>query len=68
MNDIESIRKVNWNLRKHISLVLTEMELIQRVCKIKQIFLNSERIITPILERILRIKSTHPDLQSGLSS
>jgi len=36
------------------------MELIQRVNEIKQIFLNSddsERMFTPILERISRIKS-----------
>ena len=70
MNDIESLRKENQNLRKYISLVLAEMELIQRVGEIKQIFLNSddsERIITPILERISRIKSERSDLQSSIS-
>lgn len=67
---MESLIKENQNLRKYISLVLSEMELIQRVGEIKQIFLNSddsERIITPILERISRIKSERSDLQSGLS-
>ncbi|MSV33604.1 MAG: hypothetical protein EXS76_02630 [Nitrosarchaeum sp.] len=60
MNDMEYLRKENQNLRKYVSLVLAEMELIQRVGEIKQNFLNSddsERIITPILERISRIKS-----------
>lgn len=57
---MEYLRKENQNLRKYVSLVLAEMELIQRVGEIKQNFLNSddsERIITPILERISRIKS-----------
>ena len=67
---MESLRKENHNLRKYISLVLAEMELIQRVGEIKQIFLHSddsERIIIPILERISRIKSERSDLQSCLS-
>ncbi len=70
MNNMESLIKENQNLRKYISLVLSEMELIQRVGEIKQIFLNSddsERIITPILERISRIKSERSDLQFCLS-
>lgn len=66
---MESLRKENQNLRKYISLVLAEMELF-RVGEIKRIFLNSddsERIITPILERIPQIKSERSDLQSSLS-
>ena len=70
MDDIESLRKENQNLRKCISLVLAEIELIQRVDEIKQFFLNSddsERILQPILKRISRIKSERSDLQSSLS-
>ena len=46
------------------------MELIQRVNEIKQIFLNSddsERMFTPILERISRIKSDRLDFHLNLS-
>ena len=42
------------------SLVSAEIELIQRVFEIRQIFLNSsdsERIVEPILQRISKIRS-----------
>ena len=42
------------------SLISAELELIQRVFEIRQIFLNSsdsECLVEPILERISRIKS-----------
>jgi len=70
MSDIEFFRNENQLLRKYISLVLTEMEFIQRVDEIKKKFLNfddSERIIAPILERITRVKSERLLLQSSLS-
>ncbi len=70
MNDMESLRTENYTLRKYISLVLAEMELIQRVGEIKEIFLNFgdfERIVIPILKRIFRIKSERLLLQSPLS-
>ena len=66
MDDIEFLGKENQNLRKCISLVLAEIELIQRVGEIKQFFLNSddsERILQPILKRISRTKSERSDLQ-----
>ena len=42
------------------SLVVAELELIQRVFEIRQNFLNfsdSERLVEPILQRISKIKS-----------
>ena len=60
MSEIESLKSENQKLRNHISLVLSEIELTQRVSEIKQNFVNSpdsKRIITPILDRISKIKS-----------
>ena len=60
MSEIESLKFENQKLRNYISLVLSEIELTQRVSEIKQNFVNSpdsKRIITPILDRISKIKS-----------
>ncbi len=60
MSEIESLKSENQKLRNYISLVLSETELTQRVSEIKQNFVNStdsKRIITPILDRISKIKS-----------
>ncbi len=60
MSEIESLKFENQKLRNYISLVLSENELTQRVSEIKQNFVNSpdsKRIITPILDRISKIKS-----------
>lgn len=60
MSEIESLKSENQKLRNYISLVLSEIELTQRVSEIKQNFVNSsdsKRIITPILDRISKIKS-----------
>jgi len=60
MSEIESLKAENQQLRNYISLVLSEIELTQRVSEIKQNFVNSpdsKRIITPILDRISKIKS-----------
>jgi len=60
MSEIESLKSENQQLRNYISLVLSEIELTQRVSEIKQNFVNSpdsKRIITPILDRISKIKS-----------
>ncbi len=60
MSEIESLKSENQKLRNYISLVLSEIELTQRVSEIKQNFVNStdsKHIITPILERISKIKS-----------
>ncbi len=60
MSEIESLKSENQKLRNFISLVLSEIELTQRVSEIKQNFVNSpdsKRIITPILDRISKIKS-----------
>jgi|TARA_B110000438_G_scaffold11984_1_gene11744 hypothetical protein len=50
----------NFEFTNYKSLVSAEIELIQRVFEIRQIFLNSsdsECLVEPILERISRIKS-----------
>jgi len=60
MSEIESLKSENQKLPNYISLVLSEIELTQRVSEIKQNFVNSpdsKRIITPILDRISKIKS-----------
>ncbi len=60
MSEIESLKSENQKLRNYILLVLSEIELTQRVTEIKQNFVNSpdsKRIITPILDRISKIKS-----------
>ncbi len=60
MSEIESLKSKNQKLRNYISLVFSEIELTQRVSEIKQNFVNSpdsKRIITPILDRISKIKS-----------
>ena len=60
MSEIESLKSENQKLRNYISLVLSEIELTQRVSEIQQNFVNSldsKLIIMPILDRISKIKS-----------
>ncbi len=60
MSEITSLKSENQKLRQYASLIDAELELSQRVCEIKQNFVNSldsERIIKPILDRISKIKS-----------
>lgn len=60
MSEINSLKSENLKLRNYISLISAEIELSQRLTEIKQNFANSpdsERLITPILDRILKIKS-----------
>ncbi len=69
MVGIEFLKSENQKLRNFISLVLAEIELIQRVSEIKENFENSpdsERIITPILNRISKIKSEKQSLEREL--
>ena len=69
MSEIESLKSENQKLRNYISLVLAEIELTQRVGEIKQNFVNSpesERVITPILNRISKIKSEKLFLEQKL--
>ena len=69
MSEIESIKSENQKLRNDISLILSEMELKQRINEIKQNFVNSpdsERIITPILNRISKINSEKLALKQEL--
>jgi len=53
----------------YASLVSAEIELIQRVNEIRQNFssLDSERIVEPILQRILKIKSEKLNLEKKLN-
>ncbi len=70
MSEIESLKSENQKLRNYISLVLSEIELTQRVTTIKQNFVNSpdsKRIITPILDRISKIKSEKLLLEQELN-
>ncbi len=69
MSEIESVKSENQKLRNYISLILSEIELIQRVGEIKQNFespSDSERIIMPILDRISKIKSERFTLEQEL--
>ncbi len=59
-SDNDSLKSENLKLRNYISLVQAEIQLMQRVYEIKENFANSpdsERIITPILNRISQIES-----------
>ena len=69
MSEIESLKSENQKLRNYISLVLAELELTQRVGEIKQNFVNSsdsERIISPILNKISKIKSEKLTLEQEM--
>jgi hypothetical protein len=68
-SEIESLKSENQKLRNYISLVLAELELTQRVGEIKQNFVNSsdsERIISPILNKISKIKSEKLTLEQEM--
>jgi len=69
MSEIESLKSENQKLRNYVSLVLSEIELTQRVSEIKQNFVNStdsKHIITPILDRISKIQSEKLFLEQEL--
>ena len=68
--ETEILKFENQKLRNYISLVLAEIELTKRVGEIEQKFVNSsdsERIITPILNRIIKIKSEKILLEEKLN-
>ena len=70
ISEIESLKSENQKLRNYISLVYAEIELTQRVNEIKVNFVNSpdsKHIITPILDRILKIQSEKLDLEQELN-
>jgi len=69
ISEIELLKSENQKLRDYISLVLAEIELKQRITEIKQNFVNSsesERIITPIANRITKIISEKTSLENEL--
>lgn len=64
------LQSENQKLRSYVSLVLAELELTQRVSEIKENFVNSvdsERLITPIMDRISRIQSEKLSLEQELN-
>jgi len=70
ISEIELLKSENQKLRDYISLVLAEIELKQRITEIKQNFVNSsesERIITPIANRITKIISEKTSLENELN-
>ena len=70
MSETESLKSENQKLRDYISLVLSEIELVQRAGEIKQNFTNSsdsERLIMPILDRISKIQSEKVTLEKELN-
>ncbi len=67
MAEMESLKSENQKLRNYISLVLAEIELVERISEIKQNFADSERITMPILDRISKIKSEKRLLQENLN-
>jgi hypothetical protein len=69
MSEIDSLKSENLKLRNYISLISAEIELSQRLAEIKQNFANSpdsQRITTPILDRISKIKSEKEILATEL--
>ena len=70
MSETESLKSENQKLRDYISLVLSEIELVQSAGEIKQNFTNSsdsERLIMPILDRISKIQSEKVTLEKELN-
>ena len=58
MSEIESMKSENQKLRNYISLVISEIELKERVNEIKQNFeslSDSEQITAPILDRFIKL-------------
>ena len=70
MSEIDSLKSENLKLRNYISLVLAEIQLVQRASEIKQNFTNpdeSDRLVLPILDRISKIKLEKQVLESNLN-
>jgi len=69
VSEIESIKTETLQLQNYISLVISEIELKERVNEIKQNFessSDSEQITMPILDRISKITSEKLDLEQEL--
>ena len=70
ISEIESLKSENKKLRNYISLILSEIELTQRTCEIKQNFTDpddSAQIIMPILDRISKINLEKTSLEKELN-
>ena len=67
VSEIDFLKSENQKLRSYISLILAELELVERVSEIKQNFVDSERITVPILDRISKIKSEKLLLEEKLN-
>lgn len=69
VSSIDLLKKENEDLRKFVSLLMAELELLERANEIKENFANhpdSMRIIEPILDRISKIKKERGALQPSL--
>ncbi len=69
VTEIESLHSETLQLQNYISLVLSEIELNERIGEIKENFpssSDSERIIAPILDRISKIKFEKFELEQEL--
>jgi hypothetical protein len=67
VSEIYFLKSENQKLHSYISLILAELELVERVSEIKQNFADSERITVPILDRISKIKSEKLLLEEKLN-
>ena len=70
MSEIESMKSENQKLRNYISLIISEIELKERVNEITQNFeslSDSEQITAPILDRIYKITREKLDLEQELN-
>jgi len=70
ISKIESLKFENKKLRHYISVISVKIELIQRADEIRQNFPSSddsEHIITPIMNKIFKIKSEKLSLQKEFS-
>ena len=70
LSEIDSLKSENKKLRYYISLIIAEIELVQRTHEIKQNFTNpddSMHFTMPILDRISKIKLEKISLEKELS-
>ena len=70
LSEIDSLKSENQKLRNYIALVSSELEFSERITEIKQNFQNSpdsQRIITPIVDRLSKIKTEKIALEKELN-
>ena len=70
LSEIDSLKSENHKLRNYIALVSSELEFSEKITEIKQNFQNSpdsQRIITPIVDRLSKIKTEKIALEKELN-